>query len=106
MTLTIKDIVYILAYIITIISGFVTFRARLKILETEMINNRKIIFGERGCLNLIDAKTCNEYRNQVFIAIKRSEKAMESTTSKLDRLNDHLIKIMTKLEISQDEGKK
>lgn len=101
MTLDLRDIVYILVYMSSVFGVYFSFRNRLISLEKEIANNRKIIFGERGVLNLVDEKTCRSNRDQVFISIRRGEAAAENTDRKLDNLNENLLAIMFHLKIKK-----
>lgn len=87
MTLDAKDIIYILIYVVSIISVFFAFRNRQSHFEREILRNQKVIFNKQGFPNLIDQKTCKDNRDQVFIAIMRIEKMMDQALKKIDDIN-------------------
>lgn len=99
MTLDSKDIIYILIYVVSIISVFFAFRNRQSNFERELLRNQKVIFNEHGFPNLIDLKTCKEHRDQVFTAIRRSENIMDQALKKIDDLNKNVLTIMIHLQI-------
>lgn len=97
--LEVKDAVYLIIYVSSIISVFLSFKNRVMSLEKELRRNQKILFGEQGFPNLIDKKTCKEHRDQVFAAIRRSENVMDQALKKIDDLNKNVLTIMIHLQI-------
>lgn len=99
MILEIKDIIYLVVYLISMISVFFSFRSKLNEIEKELKRNQTIIFGDKGSLNLVDVNTCKQQRDQVFAAIRRSETAMDQTLRRIDDLNTNVLTIMVYLQI-------
>ena len=99
MHLELKDTIYFLVYIISMISVFLMFRNRLYNQEKELKRMQKILLGDKGFPNIIDKKTCKEHRDQVFSAIRRSENVMDQALKKIDDLNKNVLTIMIHLQI-------
>jgi hypothetical protein len=103
MTVEIKDIVYLITYVITLISVFISFRARLASLERDIKRTSEILYADKGSLNVIDVAHCKQNRDEVFTAIRRSEKVIEMLVQEIKNLNENVLKIKVLLEL---EGKK
>lgn len=99
MTLEVKDLVYLLTYIITIVSVFFSIRGRLSSIEKESGQVRRILFGDRGNLNIVDIETCKANRDQVFLAIRRNEQVQEMLLKRIEELNKNVLIIMVHLNI-------
>lgn len=99
MTLEIKDIIYLLVYIISMMSVFFSIRGRLHSIEKETGQVRRILFGDRGALNIIDVDTCRANRDQVFSAIRRGEQVQEMLLKRIEELNKNVLIIMVHLNI-------
>lgn len=99
MTVDLKDAIYLITYIVSLISVFISFKSRLIGIENEFKRVISIIYAEKGSLNLIDVKTCKEHRDQVFTALRRSETVMEMALTKIETLNENVIEIMIHLDI-------
>ena len=97
--LTIKDIIYIITYFISIISVYFAARGRLANLENDSKLFKKILYKERGSLNLIDHEACKKNRDEVFSAIRRTERAMEMFADNLKDVNKNTIEIRMLLDI-------
>lgn len=99
MTVDLKDAIYLITYIVSLISVFISFKSRLIGIENEFKRVISIIYAEKGSLNLVDVKTCKEHRDQVFTALRRSETVMEMALTKIETLNENVIEIMIHLDI-------
>lgn len=99
MTLEVKDIIYLLVYIISMMSVFFSIRGRLYSIEKETGQVRRILFGDRGTLNIIDVETCRSNRDQVFSAIRRGEQVQEMLLKRIEELNKNVLIIMVHLNI-------
>lgn len=99
MTVDLKDAIYLITYIVSLISVFISFKSRLVGIENEFKRVISIIYAEKGSLNLVDVKTCKEHRDQVFTALRRSETVMEMALTKIETLNENVIEIMIHLDI-------
>lgn len=99
MTLEVKDIIYLLVYIISMMSVFFSMKARLSGIEKETGQVRKILFGDRGTLNIVDVETCKANRDQIFIAIRRNEQVQEMLLKRIEELNKNVLIIMVHLNI-------
>lgn len=103
MTVDLKDAIYLITYLISIVSVFISFKARLNAIENEFKRVVGIIYAEKGSLNLVDVKTCKEHRDQVFTALRRSETVMEMALTKIEVLNENVLEIMIHLQIRREK---
>lgn len=103
MTLETKDIIYILLYIISMISVFLAFKNRLSNVEKTVSRGMKVLYKEAGALNIIDHDTCKRNRDEIFTAIRRSERAMEMLLGKLEELNKNVLLISFKMDAMNGE---
>lgn len=101
--ITSKDLFYIiglvLGYIVMIISFLIAQRYKYNAITRAIGEMRDIIYGPKGSLNIVDQKTCKENRDQVFIAIRRTEMATEMIIREVKILNHNVQAIMFKMEI-------
>lgn len=102
MTVDVKDAIYLITYIISIISIFIAFKSRLTAIENEFKRVVAIIYAEKGSLNLVDVRTCKEHRDQIFTALRRSETVMELALSKIEQLSENVLEIKFYLEIKRE----
>jgi adenylate kinase len=104
MTLELKDIVYLITYILSFMGLLITTTSRLKSLEKKFYHQGKVIYGDRGKLNVIDADTCKKHRDDIFVAIRRNERINEMMISKLDYLNENILIIKAHMGIHTPNG--
>lgn len=103
MTLETKDIIYILVYIISLITLLLAQKNRISNLEREVRRGMKVLYKEAGALNIIDHDTCKRNRDEIFTAIRRSERAMEMLLGKLEELNKNVLLISFKMDSMNGE---
>jgi len=103
MTVDLKDAIYLITYLVSLVSIFMSFKARLAAMESEFRKITSIIYAEKGSLNLIDVRTCKEHRDQVFTALRRSETVMEMALTKIEVLNENVLEIMIHLQIRREK---
>ena len=103
MTLTIKDAVYLLTYIITIISLFLTFRNHLYNISKQVKLISDVVFGDKGSLNVIDRPTLKINMDQVWDRIRQNEAAMNMILQEIKELNRNVMAIMFKLNINMPD---
>jgi hypothetical protein len=80
-------------------SVFFSIRGRLNTIEKEAGQVRRILFGDRGNLNIIDVQACKANRDQVFLAIRRGEQVQEMLLKRIEELNKNVLIIMVHLNI-------
>lgn len=105
MQVDVKDAIYLITYLVSLISIFVTFKTRLQTIENEFKKLSGIIFAEKGSLNLVDVRSCKENRDQVFNALRRNESAMEIALTKIEILNENVLEIMIHMQIRRKKEK-
>lgn len=98
MTLAVKDIVYIVVYIISIAGVFFAFKNKLNNLTEEQNKEKKVIWQEGGRLNIVDHAFCRECRDQIYETIRKRDSIIEEFRAQLISLNENVIRIMVILE--------
>lgn len=98
MTLETKDIIYILLYIISMISMFLAFRYEVKELRKDVTRGQKVLYQDAGNLNVIDVNTCKRYRDEVFESIRRTERAFEMFLVEAREIKEKLIYLTIKVD--------
>lgn len=83
---------------------FYTNRNRIHNLEKENGQIRKIVYGDRGMLNLVDTNTCKCHRDEVFTAIRRGETVSEMIMKKIEELNKNVLILMISLNVRSPNG--
>lgn len=106
MSITIKDAIYVLFYLTSVFSVYFIARNRINNLEKDSRLFKKILYKERGALNLIDTETCKRHRDEVFSQIRRGEKVAEMLLANMQELNRNVITIMAYLDIKGPNGVK
>lgn len=101
MTLGLKDIIYILVYVVSIAGAFFALRNELNNIRKENKRIRNIIFADQGKLNLVDQATCKQHQDQIYAAIRRSENAFAVTAKEIKTLNENVVRIMVILDINK-----
>lgn len=104
MTIGLKDIVYLVAYFATIISLYYGFKHRLSNVEREVRRGMKVLYQDAGKLNLIDCDTCKKHRDEIFTALRRSEKSVEMLLLELRDIKENMIIIMVHMGIKTPNG--
>ena len=103
MTITIREAVYLLTYIITIISMFMVFRNHLYNISKQVKLINDIIFGDKGALNIVDARTLKTNMDPVWDRIRQDEAAMNMILQEIKDLNRKVMATMFKLNINMPE---
>lgn len=93
MSLTLKDAVYLLAYIITVAAVYFKFNNRLINIEKDRKRERSILWQNGGRLNLVDHKSCREFRDILFEALRKNESGNERVLQKLEVQSEQLFRI-------------
>ena len=104
MTIELRDIIYILINFGTILSLFFAFKNRVSNLEREVRRGMKILYQDAGKLNLIDCDTCKKHRDEIFTALRRSEKSVEMLLIELRDIKENMIIIMVHMGIKTPNG--
>lgn len=108
MTLEVKDIIYLLVYIISIASIYLanqySTKNRFANIEKELRRGMKVLYQDAGQLNLIDCDTCKRYRDEIFTALRRSEKAQEMFLIELREIKEGIIKLNILVEMLKQDG--
>lgn len=99
MEITVKDIVYLLTYIISMITLFLTFRNRQYNISKGLKLLSNIVFGEKGSLNVIDQRTFNSQLDQIWTRIRQNEMTSNMMLQKIEELNRNVLAIMITLNV-------
>lgn len=106
MILRAEDIIYIIVYVITLMSIIFSLRSKLKSIEKDNRLLKNIIFGDKGKLNIIDCDLCKRNRDEVFTSIRKTESAIQMVIPKIDELRDNMLTMMIYLKIRGPNGLK
>lgn len=105
-TLDVKDIVYLLVYVISVVSVYYAQRNRIGNLEKENSQIKSIIYGDRGKLNIIDHDSCKRYRDEVFAAVRRNEQVNEMLLNEIKEINKNVLQYGFKIDALLKDWKK
>lgn len=112
-TLTSKDLFYAMGYIISLMGLIFWVKNQIYNIKKDNSLIQQVIFGEKGCLNLIDEKTCNMYRDQVFVAIRATESiarevkdSLKGIDTKMQKIDNKMHEIMVYWKIQDNDSKK
>lgn len=110
MTIGLKDIIYLVGYILSLMAFLFSIRNQIKANENEINKALKVLFGERGKLNVVDIDSCKQNRDNVFQAIRRAEtvnenilKKMEEINKNIEGLNQKVAVMMTLVKLNQKD---
>ena len=92
MDFTLKDLVYIAIYVATVTALIVKFRYRISKAEDAVRHLNRIVFLERGGLNVITQAECLRRRTDI---IDHTQEALKQ----IQCLNQNIVKIMLKLHL-------
>lgn len=105
MSIALKDAVWFIVYIVSMVSIFLAFRNEVKNLRDEVKKEKSIIWQEGGRLNLVDHKACREYRDAIWSSMRKYDNVMEGMNSRLDSINEKIIRVLVKLELNGKDNK-
>jgi hypothetical protein len=98
MSLTLKDAVYLLVYVVSIAGLYFKFNNRLINIEKARKREYSILWQNGGRLNLVDHKTCREFRDQIWDALRKCDSSSMAVLNKLEVINEKLIRIDGKIK--------
>jgi len=99
MILTTKDLLYIIGYIVSIITILMTVKNQVNNIVKQVDSMRSIIWGDRGILNLVDKSSCKGYQDQIFAKIRANESDVSMIAKEIKELNKNVLTIMISLNI-------
>ena len=105
MTLGLKDVIYVLVYVVSIAGVFFAFKNELTNLKNEVRKEKSIIWQEGGRLNLVDHKACREYRDGIWQSMRKCDSVMDGMNTRLDSINEKIIRVLVKLELNGKDDK-
>ena len=105
MTIGLKDIIYLIGYILSLMAILFSIRNQLRSNEREINKVSSILFGDRGKLNVVDIDSCKQNRDAVFKAIRRAEMVNEMLLKKMEDLNNNVTIIMVYMGLTQHKLK-
>lgn len=103
MTLELKDAIYLIVYIVSVAGVFLAFRNELKNLKDAQAQDKDVIWQKGGRLNLVDHKSCREYRDALWTSMRQKEKALEMLLAELKEIKENQIITMTYMGIKKLE---
>lgn len=99
MTFTLKDLIYVGVYIISFVGVLAGFKYRLQKTEDTNQSLKKIIFLEKGGLNLVTNDVCMGHRNVIHTNIRREAKIAGQAFDQITLMNQNVIKIMMHMKL-------
>lgn len=99
MEFTLKDIIYISVYVASVATLFTKMRSSLKELKEGVNSIKKILFKEKGGLNIVDNTRCKEHRDGVHKSIRREAAQTQDALAQIYNLNQNVIRIMMHMNI-------
>ena len=106
MIFTLKDLIYVISILVVFISTWEAMKYKLKKIEDSNATIKRIVFQEKGGLNIIDNPTCKEHRKQiktdisvVKLDIKREAETTQRAFDEIQCLNQNIIKIMMHMKL-------
>jgi len=99
LALSTREWLIILGWVITIVGVYFAFTSRVKKIEESNDSLKKIVFLEKGGLNVVDNTTCKSLRNTVYSAIRRESGVTKAAFRNIDCLNQNIIKIMMHMKL-------
>lgn len=94
MALETKDIIYILTYIITLITILLVIRSLLVEIRRDMRLVKNIIFGDRGSLNVITQEVLKKFLDEIWTKMRQTDKGFEMILHKIEDMDKKLLIIM------------
>lgn len=104
MILTARDIIYLLTYVITLISVLITIRFMLIEIRKDQRVIKNIIFGDRGALNIITVTALKAHLDEVWAKMRRNDQVNEMILQKVDDISKNQIIIMVHQGITSPNG--
>ena len=96
-----KDIVYLIIYVVTL--SAVYFRQNNRIKNIEAL--KKVVFKSNGVLSLVEVDTCKAHQDNIHIAIRREADNIGNMKTKIDKMGDNILRIMVHMKIESDKEK-
>ena len=106
MTIELKDLIYLLIYIVSLITLLLALKNRVQNIEKELRRGMRVLYQEAGSLNVVDHATCKRHRDEIFTAIRRSEKTVEVLLFEIKDIKENMIIIMVHMGIKKPDGLK
>lgn len=114
MILELKDIIYILVYVVSVTGFIVSFKYRIskvaedakhrisKVAEDAKLAKRTL-FRKDGTLNVLNQTACKEHREVIESDLKRESDTLKRAFRDIEFLNNNVIRIMIHLKIEGAE---
>lgn len=103
MLIDIKDIIYLLTYVVSIVTIIMTFRHRLASNTLRIQALEAIISSDTGNLNLVDKTSCKENRDQIYKEVRRTENEVHKIAEDLKKVGKNITKIMFHFKIIEED---
>lgn len=100
----VKDIFYLCANAIFVAGVILSMKTKITSLEREFKRHTKIMYSDKGKLNIVDVAACKEHRDQIFESIRRANNVMEQALRKIEELNKNVLTIMIYLQINPPDS--
>ncbi len=99
MSFTFRDVIYMSVYVASIAGSFAWFKYSVGNLKQSVDSIKKILFLEKGGLNIVDNSKCKEHRDTVHKSIRREAEITHDALTQIHCLNQNIIRIMTHMKL-------
>ena len=104
--LELKDLIYIIINVMSIVTVMLAFRNRIKNLEEFKALVKSVLFQNDATLNLINRQTCKDHRDNVYKMIRREAAITHKAFESIDLVNANIIKIALHMGLEPEERKR
>jgi len=102
--LDIKDAIYLIIYIVSMMSLFLSNKYYQRSQGSEIKRISKLIYDDKGALNIVSECQCKQRRDEVFTAIRRNEKVVEMMLVELKEIKENIIILKVYFGIKTPDG--
>ena len=99
MQFSVKDLVYISVYLISVIGMLYAMKYRVKKVEDSNEILKNIIFRDKGGLNVVDNQSCKDHRDLVYQKIRDESGVTQRAFENIDCINQNIFKIMVHMKL-------
>lgn len=99
MVITHKDIIYLVGYLITFITLFLSLKNDQRYIKKQIKIINDVIFADKGSLNLIDQRTLDRHLDHIWTRMRQTEASMNMILAKMDDLKEDTIEIKLKVKL-------
>lgn len=99
MEFTLRDLIYMVVYVTSVVGAYKGFSYRIQKTEDTHQTIKNIIFLEKGGLNIVTNEACKQHRDMIHNRIRREASVTRDAFDQVHCLNQNIIKIMMHLKL-------